>query len=146
MVDTSKSEQIISSLAELGNVARELRNAAGEIKIWLFYGDLGAGKTTLIQEIGKQLGVKQEQISSPTFSLINEYASAQQTVFHFDLYRLKNESEVLDLGIEEYLDSDSFCFIEWPDRLGKFLPEKYFKITLTHQSADTRLVQFELHG
>ncbi len=85
-------------------------------RVWLFRGQMGAGKTTLTKEILKQLDVEQN-VQSPTFSLVNEYQTSKgDIVYHFDLYRLKNIQEALAIGIEEYLDSGHFCFIEWPEQ------------------------------
>ncbi len=85
-------------------------------RVWLFRGQMGAGKTTLTKEILKQLDVEQN-VQSPTFSLVNEYqTSTGDIVYHFDLYRLKNIQEALAIGIEEYLDSGHYCFIEWPEQ------------------------------
>jgi tRNA threonylcarbamoyladenosine biosynthesis protein TsaE len=85
-----------------------------ETKIVLFVGDLGAGKTTLIKKLCDKLGVKDE-MSSPTFSIVNEYQAEAGLVYHFDLYRIEKSSELYDLGFEDYLDSDQYCFIEWPE-------------------------------
>jgi len=85
-------------------------------KIWLFRGEMGAGKTTLVKEIGQQLKIK-SIVQSPTFSLVNPYETESgETIYHFDLYRLENVHEAVDIGIEEYLDSGHLCFIEWPER------------------------------
>ena len=87
------------------------------MKKFIFIGDMGVGKTTLIKELSLQLGVN-DTITSPTFSIINEYNSLKDLkVYHFDLYRIKDENEALDFGIEEYLYSDDYCFIEWPERI-----------------------------
>jgi tRNA threonylcarbamoyladenosine biosynthesis protein TsaE len=85
-------------------------------KIWLFRGEMGAGKTTLVKEIGQQLKIK-SIVQSPTFSLVNPYETESgEIIYHFDLYRLENVHEAIDIGIEEYLDSGHLCFIEWPER------------------------------
>ena len=85
-------------------------------KIWLFRGEMGAGKTTLVKEIGQQLKIK-SIVQSPTFSLVNPYETESgEIIYHFDLYRLENVHEAIDIGIEEYLDSGNLCFIEWPER------------------------------
>jgi tRNA threonylcarbamoyladenosine biosynthesis protein TsaE len=85
-------------------------------KIWLFRGEMGAGKTTLVKEIGQQMKIK-SIVQSPTFSLVNPYETESgEIIYHFDLYRLENVHEVIDIGIEEYLDSGHLCFIEWPER------------------------------
>jgi len=85
-------------------------------KLWLFRGEMGAGKTTLVKEIGQQLKIK-SIVQSPTFSLVNPYETESgEIIYHFDLYRLENVHEAIDIGIEEYLDSGHLCFIEWPER------------------------------
>ncbi|MEN0050273.1 MAG: tRNA (adenosine(37)-N6)-threonylcarbamoyltransferase complex ATPase subunit type 1 TsaE, partial [Bacteroidota bacterium] len=105
---------VINQLAELPRVAQQLLTYAKAKKIITFTGEMGAGKTTLIQQICQQLGV-QEAVTSPTFSIVNEYTNAQEDlIFHIDLYRLKSEEEAINIGIEEYLDQADYCFIEWP--------------------------------
>lgn len=91
-------------------------------KVILFDGAMGAGKTTLIKTLVKKLGSK-DVASSPTFSLVNEYQSSQGALFHFDLYRLEDEEEAWAIGLDEYLDSGSWCFVEWPDKGGDIIPE-----------------------
>lgn len=92
-------------------------------KVVLFNGEMGAGKTTVIKEMAKLLGVK-GATSSPTFSLVNEYQiNDHENLYHFDLYRLESEVEALDFGIEDYLDSNHWCFIEWPEKIASLLPE-----------------------
>lgn len=94
---------------------------ANQNKIWCFEGQMGAGKTTLLGEVCRQLGV-QSEISSPSFSLVNEYQiSATQKVFHFDFYRIKNMEEVYDIGFEAYFDSGHICLIEWPEKIEEIL-------------------------
>jgi tRNA threonylcarbamoyladenosine biosynthesis protein TsaE len=105
------------TLADLPIVAKELiESLQAAPRVWLFRGQMGAGKTTLSKELLKQLGVLQN-VQSPTFSLVNEYVSTSgEIIYHFDLYRLKNIQEALAIGIEEYLDSGHYCFIEWPEQ------------------------------
>lgn len=105
------------TLADLPVLAQEILTSLQDApRIWLFRGQMGAGKTTLSKELLKQLGVA-ENVQSPTFSLVNEYhTKSGETVYHFDLYRLKNIQEALAIGIEEYLDSGNYCFIEWPEQ------------------------------
>lgn len=98
--------------------------------VLLFYGDMGVGKTTLIKQICKDLG-SNDIISSPTFSLVNEYSSKNETLYHFDFYRITNEEEALDIGIEDYLYSKNWCFIEWPENIGNLLPLDAVEIHLT---------------
>lgn len=105
----------------------------------LFIGEMGAGKTTVIKALCAVLGVKDE-VSSPTFSLINAYETqAGVPIYHFDLYRLENELEALDIGVEEYLESGEMCFIEWPEKIINFLPEKVTLVLLAQQP-DTRQI------
>ena len=99
-------------------------------KTVLFQGAMGAGKTTLIKELSKQLG-SQDPVSSPTFSLMNEYALPEDKLFHFDFYRLEDVQEAYDLGIEEYMDSNHWKFIEWPERIASLIPEDGVTIELT---------------
>lgn len=98
-------------------------------KTLLFYGNMGAGKTTIIKEISKLLGV-QDRVSSPTFSIVNQYDTKTDTIYHFDLYRLKDEEEAYQMGFEEYIDSGNWIFIEWPDRLNRLMPAEASKITI----------------
>ena len=140
------SPSISYQLSDVRQIAQTLLRASGNLKIWLFYGDLGAGKTTLIKEICRVLGVDQNVLSSPTFSIINEYSSANGKVYHFDFYRMKSETEILDLGIEEYFESGAHCFIEWPERLGSITPPEFFKVSITHTGPNTRSIAFEKHG
>lgn len=118
-------------LRDLPRVAHELIVALKDApKIWLFRGQMGAGKTTLTKEILAQLGVK-GSVQSPTFSLVNEHQTeAGETIYHFDLYRLKNVQEALAIGIEEYLDSGDLCLIEWPEQAEELwdIPHVTFEI------------------
>jgi tRNA threonylcarbamoyladenosine biosynthesis protein TsaE len=99
-------------------------------KTLLFYGDMGVGKTTLIKELAKKLGV-QDTLSSPTYSIVNEYLLDSDKLYHFDFYRIKTEEEALDIGIEDYFDSDHWKLIEWPEKISNLLPEDNTKIQLT---------------
>jgi tRNA threonylcarbamoyladenosine biosynthesis protein TsaE len=109
--------EIEYSLENISNAVNQLLEAINlGPKIWLFRGEMGAGKTTLVKEIGQQLKIK-SIVQSPTFSLVNPYETESgEIMYHFDLYRLENVHEAVDIGIEEYLDSGHLCFIEWPER------------------------------
>ena len=99
-------------------------------KIIAFYGEMGAGKTTLIKEICKQIGVS-DNVSSPTFAIVNEYRiTSGEAVYHFDFYRIRNLQEAIDIGIEEYFNSGSYCLIEWPEKIAKLLPPQTVKLLL----------------
>jgi len=110
-------------ISQLESVASQIVNKAGKRKIIVFNGEIGAGKTTLIKEICVKLGVK-ENVSSPTFGIINAYLGSKGQVFHFDAYRIESEDEAFDLGIEEYLFSGNWCLIEWPSKIETFLPTR----------------------
>lgn len=131
------------SLDGLEQAARELIAHSDNRKIWLFYGEMGAGKTTLIKALARQWGVR-ETMSSPTFSLVNEYASPSGPVYHLDLYRLKDEREALDIGIEDYFSSGSFCLVEWPEKLGSRTPDQVVRVRLTPTSPTHRKIEYEM--
>jgi tRNA threonylcarbamoyladenosine biosynthesis protein TsaE len=111
------------SLSELPEIANELIDWLNKSKVVLFYGHMGAGKTTFINILSKALGVIGET-SSPTFSIVNEYhTSSNNVLYHFDFYRLKSEMEAYDLGYEDYLYSGNVCLIEWPEKIASLIPE-----------------------
>lgn len=119
---------IVNSLDELSELSKKLLTLFKH-KIILFEGDLGAGKTTLIKSLIKEMG-SEDEVSSPTFSIVNEYDSKAGKIYHFDFYRIKSEEEAMDFGTEEYLDSGNFCFIEWPDRISDLLPDEFHTIKI----------------
>jgi tRNA threonylcarbamoyladenosine biosynthesis protein TsaE len=115
---------------------------AADARIFLFYGDMGAGKTTLIKAICEHLGVT-EPATSPTFAIVNEYVGGKQKIYHFDFYRLKNESEALDMGYEEYFYSGACCFIEWPEKIPSLLPEHYVSVKISVTGEGSRAINIE---
>ena len=130
------------SLENLSEVATELISSAKN-KTLLFYGQMGVGKTTLIKEICKQLGVL-DTISSPTFSLVNEYETSKiEKVYHFDFYRIAQEEEALDIGIEEYFDNNDWCLIEWPENIENLLPLDAVEIHLSILENQNRNIQIK---
>jgi tRNA threonylcarbamoyladenosine biosynthesis protein TsaE len=117
------------SLDQLEEVAQKII-VENPNKVILFHGEMGVGKTTLIKQLCKTLGVT-DATSSPTFSLVNEYqTNVNQTVYHFDFYRLNNETEALDMGIDDYLYSGNWCFIEWAEKIPNLIPEAHSVITI----------------
>ena len=121
--------EIIFSLDEIDNVAQKILSENPK-KVILFNGNMGVGKTTLIKALAKKRGVN-DATSSPTFSLVNEYQSNDnQYIYHFDVYRLKNEIEALDMGIDEYLYSGHWCFIEWPENIPNLIPDEHSTIKI----------------
>jgi tRNA threonylcarbamoyladenosine biosynthesis protein TsaE len=128
---------------ELTYTLQDLPEVAGKVlsgsptKTLLFYGEMGTGKTTLIKEIAKILGVK-ESISSPTFSIVNEHLLSNDKLYHFDFYRLNNLEEAYDIGIEDYFFSGSWNFVEWPEKVDGLLPAESTKIRLTKNENGSR--------
>lgn len=121
---------IIFSIDQLEEVAQQIITSNPK-KVILFHGEMGVGKTTLIKQLCKTLGVV-GATSSPTFSLVNEYeADANQLVYHFDFYRLNKEEEALDMGIDDYLYSGNWCFIEWAEKIPNLIPENHSVITIS---------------
>jgi len=121
--------EIQFTLDEISQAAQKVI-AQNPNKVILFHGEMGAGKTTFIKALSKALGVS-EATSSPTFSLVNEYQTANgELVYHFDVYRLKDESEAYDMGIDEYLYSGEWCFIEWAEKIPSLIPSEHSTITL----------------
>jgi len=117
------------SLAEINKVAHQILEQNLE-KVILFEAEMGTGKTTLIKELCKVLKVE-DNISSPTFSLVNEYHTAKgEVVYHFDFYRLKSEEEALDSGVEDYLYSGNYCFLEWSEKIPNLIPDKHTRIEI----------------
>lgn len=117
------------SLNDLPQLVQEILGDCIDSKIFVFYGNLGAGKTTLIKTLCQQLGYKGD-VTSPTFSLVNHYKTLEIDIYHMDLYRLKDEEEALEIGIEEYLYSGAYCFIEWPQVVIPLLDESYYKVQI----------------
>ena len=131
----------INSTAELANVAHELLAFANGDKFFIFEGEMAAGKTTFIKVFCEALGVK-DVVSSPTFSIVNEYESISGLIYHFDFYRLKNQQEAFDIGYEEYFYSGNYCLIEWPSKVEDLLPQTYIKVQITITGDEQRTFSF----
>lgn len=134
-----------SNLTQLPTVAQQIIDFARNTPVWLFYGDMGAGKTTLIKAIGEVWGIE-DTISSPTFALVNEYRNAADDLFyHFDFYRIQDEEEALDIGIDEYWASQRYCWIEWPTKIRNLLPETYIRIEIQVNNDLSRTIYLSHH-
>ena len=130
------------SISELNLIAKEII-AASKSKMLLFYGEMGVGKTTLIKEICIELGIE-DVANSPTFSLVNEYHTANsEIVYHFDFYRIEDENEAYDIGIEDYFYSDAWCLIEWPQNIENLLPLESTEIHISILENGDRNIQLK---
>jgi tRNA threonylcarbamoyladenosine biosynthesis protein TsaE len=130
--------QLTYTLNDLPAVAGKVLNSAPN-KTLLFYGEMGVGKTTFIKEIAKKLGVT-DTLSSPTFSIVNEYDIENDKIYHFDCYRMESYEEAMDIGIEDYLYSGHWIFIEWPEKIENLLPTEHTKLKLTKNQDGKRNV------
>ncbi|MEQ1587260.1 MAG: tRNA (adenosine(37)-N6)-threonylcarbamoyltransferase complex ATPase subunit type 1 TsaE [Cyclobacteriaceae bacterium] len=132
-------------LDSLQQAAKELLKQGRGLMVWLLHGEMGSGKTTLVKHLVKELGIER-LVTSPTFSIVNEYGQAGQSiVYHFDLYRIKNEAEALDLGFEEYLTSGNLCLIEWPEKVKTLLPDQFFEVRIQYYDLVSREIYFRRH-
>ena len=130
----------IKSLDELNPAAQSFADAIGERRVFAFYGAMGTGKTTFIRAVCEALGVN-EPVTSPTFSIVNEYKTAAGAkVFHFDFYRIRRLEEAYDIGFEDYLYSGDLCFIEWPELVEELLPADAVEVRITADDDGTRHV------
>lgn len=136
-----RQELVCESLEGIDEVAKQLIAFGRDINIWLFDGEMGAGKTTLIKSLCAQLDVE-DTVNSPTFSIVNEYQTKQgEVIYHFDFYRIKDESEATEIGAEEYFDAGAYCFIEWPSKVENILPEAVLKIDISVTGKTLRKIQ-----
>ena len=136
----------IESLDSIKDAAHQFVSLMGDNTVFAFYGKMGAGKTTFIKAICQELGVT-DNITSPTFAIVNEYRSdlAGELIYHFDFYRIKKLEEAYDIGYENYFDSGNLCLIEWPEMIEPLLPEKYIRVEIQHgETDDERVITCEL--
>jgi tRNA threonylcarbamoyladenosine biosynthesis protein TsaE len=134
----------VKSVTELKAAADDLIQKFPQERVFAFYGKMGAGKTTFIKSICRALG-SGDNITSPTFALINEYMSGEMnSIFHFDFYRIKDIEEAFDLGYEDYIYSGNYCLIEWPEMIEPLLPEKMVVVKIEVQNDDTRLITAQI--
>lgn len=133
------------NLTDISQVAKECITHASYQRI-LFFGEMGVGKTTLIKEIVKHLGSKDE-VSSPTFSIVNQYEIAEHSIYHFDFYRINSEEEVYDIGFEDYFqDEQDWLLMEWPELIPNLWPEQYTKIEIKLNTKQKRTISLTNHG
>lgn len=134
----------VHELSELPQVARKILSDMKDERIFAITGKMGAGKTTLIKAFCDELGVE-SMVSSPTFALVNEYTDKDhQSIFHFDFYRIKKIEEVYDIGYEEYLFSDNYCFMEWPELIMGLLPAQYVDLSIEEAENGDRIIRYSL--
>ena len=137
-------EILIKDKRHLSSAAKQLLKQSGENKLFAFYGAMGAGKTTFIKAICESLGAT-DIVTSPTFTLVNEYKTADgESIFHIDFYRIKKQEEVFDFGIEEYLSGDSYCFMEWPELIEEILPPETVKVKISVDKNERRILLISL--
>jgi len=134
-------EITIKDIDSIREAARAFVAQMGRHRVFAFYGQMGAGKTTFIKAICEELGV-QDVITSPTFAIVNEY-TATTTIFHFDFYRIKKLEEVYDMGYEDYFYSGNLCLIEWPELIEELLPEDAVRVSIEQQADGSRKVEIE---
>lgn len=128
------------TIAELEEIAPKVFNLINTNRIFAFYGPMGVGKTTFIKAICKHMGVV-EIVNSPSFAIINEYYSEKYgKIYHFDFYRIKTIEEVFDMGYEDYLYSNNYCFIEWPEKITSLLPKDFIPLTINEKDGIRRII------
>ena len=139
-----KHELIIQDLQSIDNVAAQFLEEIGDDRLVAFYAPMGAGKTTFTTAICRVLGVADDAVSSPTFSIVNEYRTASgDSLFHFDFYRINKIAEALDIGFYDYIDSGCLCIMEWPENIEEILPEETLRVSITTNPDQSRTVSWE---
>jgi tRNA threonylcarbamoyladenosine biosynthesis protein TsaE len=142
----SVDQGIAFSQLEISEVAKKLIKAGNGLSVWALHGEMGSGKTTVVKALVAELGVH-ETTASPTFSIVNEYCDKDgKPIYHFDFYRIKNESEAFDIGTDEYFDSGNLCLVEWPEKIPSLLPLNHFEIQLEIIDEQTRLIRYRKHA
>ena len=139
-----KQEIIIRDLSDLARAAQAFLEAVRGHSLLAFYAPMGAGKTTFITAVCKELGVEEDAISSPTFAIVNEYrGGGGKPIFHFDFYRMERPEEALDIGLYDYLDSGCLCLMEWPENIEPLLPEETLRIHIRVNPDGSRALTWE---
>ena len=132
----------VENLEALPQAAHKFVELMDDFTVFAFYGQMGAGKTTFINALSRQLGVEEDMANSPSFSIINEYRSdtTAELIYHFDLYRLESLDEAMDIGVEDYFDSGALCLLEWPERIEEMLPDDTVKVEIRVNADDSRTI------
>ena len=144
---TTRKDRVFTSvtLEGLEEVAKEIVSMLDTYKVWLFRGEMGSGKTTLIKKVGAASGVV-ETMSSPTFAIVNEYAGGTfERIYHFDFYRIEKEIEAIDIGVEEYFYSGYPCLIEWPEKIPSLIPLQHAEVTIQVDTNTKRTIAIAVH-
>ena len=126
-------------LSTIDDAARQFVEAIGDRTVFAFFGGMGAGKTTFIKAVCQQMGVTEDMVSSPTFAIVNEYEGSRGSIYHFDFYRIRQISEAVNMGFDDYLYSGNLCFIEWPELVEPLLPEDTVRVTIEEQPDGSRI-------
>lgn len=135
-------EIIVDNIDRIPVAAAQFIADMGEHRLFAFYGEMGAGKTTFIAEVARQLGASEDS-GSPTFSIVNEYSDRDgNPIYHFDFYRLESPEEALDIGVEDYFYSGNLCLMEWPERIGTLLPEEAVKVGIEELPDGRRIIRY----
>lgn len=138
-----KHQLRIDSLETIDAAAHEFLSEIGENRLLAFYGHMGAGKTTFTCALCRAMGVM-DSVSSPTFAIVNEYmCQSGDTVYHFDFYRIKNNAEAMDIGVEDYFYSGNMCIMEWPENIEDLLPDETLRIAISVNPDGSRTVSWE---
>ncbi len=127
-------------LTTIDDAARQFVEAIGDRTVFAFFGGMGAGKTTFIKAVCQQMGVTEDMVSSPTFAIVNEYEGSRGSIYHFDFYRIRQISEAVNMGFDDYLYSGNLCFIEWPELVEPLLPEDTVRVTIEEQPDGSRIL------
>ena len=130
----------VNNLSELISASESLLRSFPDERVFAFFGKMGAGKTTFIKSLCEFMGTK-DTVTSPTFSIVNEYNAPEDVIYHFDFYRIKNQEEALDIGLDEYLYSGNYCFIEWPEKIDMLLPESFVNVKIDEISLNARIIR-----
>ena len=136
----------IATVEALPEAAHKFMAEMGDYTVYAFYGQMGAGKTTFINALCRELGVESDPTNSPSFAIINEYRSdtTAELIYHFDCYRLEKEEEAEDIGVEDYFDSGALCLIEWPERIEGLLPDDTVRVDIAVNDDDSRMIKITL--